>query len=80
MRHYRINHMSLDNAHFIASELGYEIIDYDPNHPRSSLKLLIEKLNLPSYNYLVETIAAITEKTELQNELLIKFVSAKKAE
>ncbi len=49
MRHYRMNHVSLDNAHYIATELGYEIIDYNPNHLTKPMRLLIEELNLPSY-------------------------------
>lgn len=49
MRHYRMNHMTLDNAHYIATELGYEIIDYDPKRLTKPLRLLIEELKLPSY-------------------------------
>ncbi len=47
MRHYRINQMTLDNAHYIATELGYEIIDYDPKRLTKTMSLLVKELSIP---------------------------------
>ena len=45
--HYGISRPTIDNLLYILSDLGYDLIDFDPDHLSESFLLLQEELNIP---------------------------------